>query len=90
MDLTGERVHCLKCWPEYFAAIDNGDKTFELRKDDRDYRVGDYLQLYEWHPCTEQYTGKTMLLEVTYVLTASQFGLAPGHACMAIKVIEHS
>ena len=35
-----EKTHDLKTWPEYFAEIANGNKTFELRKNDRDFESG--------------------------------------------------
>lgn len=43
-------VHKLKLFPEYFDAVANGIKTFEIRKNDRDYKVGDTLHLYEFDP----------------------------------------
>ena len=41
-------THMLKIWPQYFAAVMDGTKTFEVRKDDRGYTVGDMLVLREW------------------------------------------
>jgi hypothetical protein len=41
-------VHELKSWPEFFSAIETGEKTFELRRNDRNYQVGDVLVLREW------------------------------------------
>lgn len=45
-------THDLKVHPPYFAALADGTKTFEARKDDRDplYAVGDVLRLREWDP----------------------------------------
>lgn len=43
--------HELKTWPEFFRACRSGDKTFELRYNDRDYKVGDELELNEFEPC---------------------------------------
>ncbi len=43
-------VHELKCWPVPFAAMRDGTKRFEFRKDDRNYQVGDVLQNREWMP----------------------------------------
>lgn len=43
--------HTLKCWPEYFAPVKEGKKTFEIRKDDREFKVGDVLELKEFQPC---------------------------------------
>ena len=43
---TGERsVHELKIKEDYFFNMLEGDKNFELRKLDRDYKVGDILIL---------------------------------------------
>jgi hypothetical protein len=36
--------HDLKTAPEHFQALCDGDKTAELRKDDRNFAVGDTLE----------------------------------------------
>ena len=36
-------THDLKVWPDFFSAIDCGEKPFEVRKNDRDYRVATSL-----------------------------------------------
>lgn len=41
-------IHELKIEPEYLAGISNGSKTFEIRKNDRNFQRGDYLALNEW------------------------------------------
>ena len=41
-------IHELKIKNEYLLAVIDGSKTFELRKDDRGYKVGDYLQLQSY------------------------------------------
>ena len=38
--------HNLKLNDRYFDAVANGTKTFEIRKDDRGFRVGDTLVMY--------------------------------------------
>jgi hypothetical protein len=42
--------HDLKIWPQYFVEVAAEQKTFEIRKNDRDYQVGDVLRLREWEP----------------------------------------
>lgn len=44
------KVHELKTEPAYFDAVLRGDKTFEVRKNDRDFQTGDTLVLKEFDP----------------------------------------
>lgn len=75
--------HELKTWPTFYEAVAAGDKTFELRKDDREFQVGDTLHLREWQP--SGYTGRECKRRVTYVLTnAPNFGLMPGFAVLGL------
>lgn len=43
-------VHAVKVLPDYFSALVRGDKTFEVRKKDRLYEVGDCLAVNEFVP----------------------------------------
>jgi len=56
-----------KIWPEYFEAIEQGKKKFELRLGDFDIAEGDTLVLEEWNPETKEYTGRKMEKKVTSV-----------------------
>ncbi len=78
-------THDLKTWPEFFDAIKSGDKTFELRKDDRGFRAGDFLRLKEWLPTDKRYTGREITAQVTYIMAGPSFGIERDHVCMAIK-----
>ena len=40
--------HCLKKIQPYFADVENGTKTFEVRKNDRNFKNGDILFLQEY------------------------------------------
>lgn len=40
-------THELKIQPKYFRAILDGKKNFEIRKNDRGYKVGDKVVLKE-------------------------------------------
>ena len=78
------KKHELKILPKYFQAVWDGKKTFELRKDDRDYAEKDLLVLREWDG--EQYTGSALVVEVTYILrNAPEYGLADGYCIMSIN-----
>lgn len=89
-DWRAIKKHELKCWPEYFEAALNNDKLFEARIDDRDYQVGDVLQLREWDPKTREYTGRYFSRKITYILRASGLNSASeairqGYVVMSIE-----
>lgn len=77
-------VHDLKCWPEFFAAVRDGLKQFEVRKNDRDFRVGDTLRLWEFDPKLNIHTGMYFHRRVTYALTGGQFGVEEGHVVLGL------
>jgi hypothetical protein len=81
--------HELKTWPEFYIPIVSGEKTFELRRDDRGFKVGDILRLREWRRlrivdgiAQGEYTGRETRRYVSYVL--SGMGLEPGVVCMGL------
>jgi hypothetical protein len=67
------KTHELKIWPEHFHEVAAGMKRFEVRKNDRDFGVGDVLRLREWSPglavadCPGCYTGREVFARVTYI-----------------------
>lgn len=78
--------HELKTWPEYFQDITQGAKTFEVRKNDRKYEVGDTLLLREYDPEAKEYTGYEMVVRVIYILHGGQFGVKKGFVVMSIRL----
>jgi hypothetical protein len=61
-------THNLKAWPEFFDPVYTGKKRFELRKDDRGFQVDDKLLLQEYDPASGKYTGREVIVIVTYIL----------------------
>jgi len=57
----------LKLIQPYFSQVKHRFKPFEVRKNDRDYEVGDTLVLHEWIPEEEKYAGDWFEREVIYV-----------------------
>ena len=79
-------THILKTWPSFFKAIRSGAKKFEIRKNDRDFRLGDHLLLREYDPEAKKYTHWKMLVYVTYIMHGPAFGgLAEGWCIMGIE-----
>lgn len=81
----GVRTHELKCWPQFFDAILDGSKPYEVRKDDRDFAVGDTLHLREWNPDTWVYTGRETRARITHKLTDNAFGVALGYCVLGLN-----
>lgn len=61
-------LHALKTDPLYFAAIEAGNKTFDVRKSDRPFMSGDDIVLQEYIKEEEKYTGKEWYGKITYIL----------------------
>jgi hypothetical protein len=76
-------VHILKCWPEQFQDVYSGNKPFEVRKNDRNFKVHDVLLLLEWNPETEQYTGRELKVYVPYILSHPVF-VRDGYVIMTV------
>lgn len=74
-------IHELKTTPEYFDAVSKETKTFEVRKEDRHFHIGDFLALNEFK--NGDYTGRCILVKVTYILNEPQFCKA-GYCTMGI------
>lgn len=77
-------IHDLKCHPDPFSATRHGQKRFEFRRNDRNFKVGDLLRLREWDPQTEIYTGQVIERGVGYILHGPEFGIPSGYVCMSI------
>ena len=60
--------HKLKTWPTFFYDVVMGSKTFEIRKNDRGFNVGDELILQEYEPDTKTYTGEEFSVMVDYTI----------------------
>jgi len=65
-------VHELKCWPEYFQPLQIGTKEFEVRHNDRDFKIGDSLRIREFNPLTNEYSGRELIKRITYIFVDIQ------------------
>lgn len=77
--------HHIKIQKEFADAIMSGEKTFEIRLNDRGYQKGDLIRFHvaagnvpnTFHPLNDK------TYEITYVL--SGWGLCKGYVALAIK-----
>jgi len=82
------KTHELKIWPQWFDAVRAGSKTFEIRRDDRNFNVGDKLILEEYKPGVGSYTGRKLEKTIKYITRDNdgegRFGLLPGYCVLGI------
>lgn len=83
-------IHKLKCVQPYFNDIVNGKKKFEVRKDDRGYKVGDRLDLFVGsHEIVENEFGRLHVhVWVTYLMYGGNFGVQSGYVVLGITLTE--
>ena len=62
----GINIHKLKISPEYFEEVFKRNKTFEIRKNDREFKTGDKVVLCEYK--NGKHTGRSVEREIGYIL----------------------
>lgn len=81
--------HELKTWPRFFEELLRGNKTFELRRNDRDFQTGDDVIFKEWDEKLEDFTGRKLHRTITYVLRSedisSKWGLQLGFCIFSFE-----
>ena len=80
--MTNLKIHDLKIAPRYMQAQLAGIKNFEIRKNDRDYKVGDRLWLREWDG--QDYTGRKVTVYVTYI---TDYGQRDGYVVLGTSPV---
>lgn len=74
-------IHRVKSWSHLYDAIVRGDKTHDLRKDDRGYKVGDTMVLRRYDIEKGDYTGDNCSVLITYI-TSSKYPCAYSSAVL--------
>lgn len=80
-------LHALKTIQPYFDEVAAGNKSFEVRKIDRPYMIGDFLALNEWDG--KYYTGRFVVARIVYILADGEY-VKDGYAILGIVPAEIS
>lgn len=86
----GPRIHTLKTDPEPFAEVKAGTKKYEVRRFDRDFRVGDRLVLTEFDRETRRYSGDKLVVKVVHILPPGSYGLPEDIGVLGIEPIAEA
>ena len=82
-------IHEIKLNREFCEDVYNGAKQFEIRKNDRQYEVGDIIKFIPWEPHSEasfKHPIKQNAYIIKYILRGG-YGLKDGYIAMQIKKI---
>jgi hypothetical protein len=71
------KIHELKTWPQFYEVVANGTKNFEMRLNDREFRIGDMLRLCEFDPEVNTYSGRSCDRRIKYILSWRDFPKIP-------------
>lgn len=64
---TASTTHKVRSWSMFYEDILSGERTSDIRLNDRRYAVGDHLLLQEYDPVRGTYTGREQLVCITYI-----------------------
>lgn len=84
-----QRTHKLKILPHYLDRILSGQKRFEIRKNDRDFQVGDWVQLIEtfdenWDVSKPRpINARSVQVQIIYI---SDFEQKPGYVVFGFAI----
>lgn len=79
--------HELKVLKPYYSRLVEGSKTCEVRRDDRDFQIGDTLKLrcYSKESLCFIEPYEPLYFLITHILKGEQFGIKDGFAVLSIK-----
>jgi len=82
-------IHKLKTIQPYFDEVVKGIKTFELRENDRNFKVGDRLDLFEGDEQVDDINKRENKNHVhkyiSYILEGGNYGLENGYVILALS-----
>lgn len=77
--------HELKTLPRFFWRVADNQKGFEVRKNDRDFQVGDDVTLIYFNPEDKNDYNDPIYVKITYVLHGGQFGIKSGYCVFGFE-----
>jgi len=80
------QIHELKLIQPFFEDVFRNKKNFEVRKNDRNFQVGDRLKLIEFPSENPRY----VLKDIEYILEGGQYGIEKDYVVLGLKEIPNS
>lgn len=78
-------THVLKTLPKFFDKVAEGTKTAELRKNDRGFKVGDYVMLIRADGSSKP---ASFTRRISHIVEGGQYGLAQDFCMLSLADID--
>jgi len=82
--------HEIKCINPYFTDVWNVHKNFEVRENDRNYKAGNFVLIKEFDKNTACYTGRSVLVIITYILKNFPQGLKDNYIVFSFYPLKYN
>lgn len=80
-------VHYLRTWTPLFKELKCGLRQIDIRKNDRNFKVGDTLILDEFNPETQKHIGNWTPKLITHVIDDERY-VKNGYVVLGMKDIK--
>lgn len=91
-------THRLKTIGRFWDAVESGEKTFEVRKNDRGFQTGDTLELWrlgyngepQFMPPVERHglqEPRLLVRKVTFLLQGGKYGIDPLYCVLGLGAV---
>lgn len=77
------KVHELKTLNPFFQDVWDGKKDFEVRKNDRNFEIGDRVKLVEYGNIKNE-RARFILKGIKYILKGGQYGIYSDHVILGL------
>lgn len=67
--------HELKIHEQFFEETRDGSMPFTVRRNDRNFQVGDLIVFREWYAVRQQFTGRAFTKKITFALDGGRYGI---------------
>ena len=81
------KTHNLKIYDTFFNKHAAGVKPWELRKNDRNFKVDDFIVFNVIHHNTKEPLGISYIRQVTYVFKDAGYGIKEGYCLLTLKEV---
>jgi hypothetical protein len=82
--------HEIKSINPYFTDVWLARKNFEVRENDRNYKAGDFVLLRELLVDSECYSGRSILVIITYILKNFPQGLNDNYIVFSFHSLKYN